>query len=339
MKAPAFWTAERSLAADALAPFSAAWSLLARRTLTRRSHHAPAPALYIGNFTVGGAGKTPLADHVAARLSAFARRPAILSRGYGGSLSGRDPVLVDPARHGAREVGDEPILLARRWTVVVGADRRRSAALAVREGADALILDDGFQSRAFSAPAVVVADARTGVGNGRVLPAGPLRAPLRSQWPLVSALLILGEGARAEPLATEAMRRGVPVFWGGLAASEPFDQTLRGRRVFAFAGIGRPEKFFDTLESVGAAVIGRAAFPDHHPYSHRELSALRAEARRLGADLIVTTEKDEARLPQRPHDDLPVIALPVRLRLDEPDRFDLWLRSVLAGPSRELPTG
>jgi tetraacyldisaccharide 4'-kinase len=286
--APEFW--DRSgLAARLLQPF--AWGHAAagaaRRALAR-PWRAPVPVLCVGNLVVGGAGKTPVVLDLARRFAAAGRRPQILSRGYGGHLAG--PVAVDPARHGAAEVGDEPLLLAAAAPTWVARDRAAGARAAVAAGADLLLLDDGFQNPALAKDlSLVVVDGGYGFGNGRVLPAGPLREPVAAGLGRADAVVLMGED-RAGVLPLVA---GRPVLRARLAPADP--GAVAGRRVVAVAGIGRPSKFFATLEAAGATIAARRAFADHHAYAEGELAALAGLAAAHDAALV-TTAKDAAGL-------------------------------------------
>lgn len=290
---PGFWArGPDHPAARCLAPLGAAYGALVARRMDDRGVAAGCPVVCLGNFTLGGAGKTPASLAVATLLIERGRTPAFLSRGYGGRIAG--PMQVDPGRHGAAEVGDEPLLLARRGLTVVSRDRPAGAALCRRLGADTVVMDDGLQNPTLGKDiTLAVVDGPAGIGNGLTFPAGPLRAPLDRQWPHVSGLIVVGDGAAGDALAGEAERRGLPVHRARLVRD---DDGLVGRRCLAFAGIGRPEKFFATLREGGAEIAGTRTFPDHHPYRDRDLAALSAEARLLGADLV-TTEKDAVRLP------------------------------------------
>lgn len=292
MRPPAFWDAHpHHPAALALRPLGALYGRLTAARMARPGARGPCPVLCLGNFTLGGAGKTPAALALADILRDLGARPAFLSRGYGGRLPG--PVAVDPARHGAADVGDEPLLLARCAPAVVARDRVAGAALCAAGGADVIVMDDGLQNPSLAKDlALAVVDAGAGIGNGLPFPAGPLRAPLADQWAHVAGLILVGDGP-GEAVAEAALRHGLPVHRARLAA-EP--GALAGRRVLAFAGIGRPQKFFATVRESGADVAATRAFPDHHPYAAGDLAALAAEAARLGADLV-TTEKDAVRLP------------------------------------------
>lgn len=293
MRPPRFWAAgaDHSVA-RALGPLGAVYGALTARRMDRPGLRAGCPVLCLGNFTLGGAGKTPAAIAVAALLVELGRCPAFLSRGYGGRLAG--PIRVDPNHHGAADVGDEPLLLARHAPTIVSRDRPAGAAQCRALGADVIVMDDGLQNPTLTKDlAWAVVDGGAGIGNGRPFPAGPLRAPLGRQWPHVAGLILVGEGAPGASVAESAERRGLPVHRARLV---PDKIELAGRRFLAFAGIGRPEKFFATLRETAAVIVAERPFPDHHPYGETELAALVAEADRLGAELV-TTEKDAVRLP------------------------------------------
>lgn len=315
MSAPAFWFAPRpGVLASALSPFGLLFGAIAARRMARPGFKAAVPVICIGNFVAGGAGKTPMAVFVAHMLLAQGFRPFFLSRGFGGR-AGPAPVLVDPARHSSRDVGDEPLLLAAHAPVVVCADRVAGARAAIAAGANVLVMDDGLQNPALAkALGFAMVDGATGFGNGLCLPAGPLRAPLAGQWPRVEALVIVGAGVAGNDAARLASASGCKVFRARLVPDKAVAQNLRGQKIIAFAGIGRPAKFFETLETIGASIVSRHAFGDHHRYGAAEIAALQAQARRNGA-LLVTTQKDMARTGPWPKAPFPV-ALPVRLALD-----------------------
>src|SRR5205807_10410450 len=218
--------------------------------LGRGGERAGAPVVCVGNLTVGGAGKTPTALALARMLAAAGERPMFLTRGYGGALAG--PLLVNPARHRAREVGDEPLLLARTAPTLVARDRIKGAGIA--GGASVIVMDDGFHNPSLAKDfSVLVVDARRGIGNGRVIPAGPLRAPVDAQLSRAHALVMVG---RSEPdcaIAEMARERDIPVLRASLRADAAFIATLAVRRVLAFAGIGDPQKVFATLTEAGVA--------------------------------------------------------------------------------------
>lgn len=286
MRAPEFWKTD-GLAASLLSPLGRlyGWSVTARQA--RANPFRPkARVVCVGNLTAGGSGKTPVAIAIADILSAAGNKIAFLSRGYGGRVQG--PMEVDPAHHTAGDVGDEPLLLAAHGTTIVARDRAKGAALADSAGADIVIMDDGFQNfQIVKDLALVVVDAAAGFGNGHVIPAGPLREPVAQGLTRADGLVLLGDGTPDLP----PFRR--PILRARIVPSAP--QSLHGQSVVAFAGIGRPEKFFDMLRTLGAQIVVAHPYPDHHRFSTAELSDLKQAAQRTGA-LLVTTEKDFARL-------------------------------------------
>lgn len=327
MRAPAFWQRAPSLAANLLRPAGFVYGAVAARRMRRAGERAGVPVICVGNFTAGGAGKTPTALAIAQMLTEAGERPVFLTRGYGGRLHG--PVRVDPARHGALDVGDEPLLLVRIAPAIVARDRPAGARLAVAEGASVIVMDDGLQNPSLAKDLrIAVVDGETGVGNGLCLPAGPLRAPLSAQWPRIDGAIVIGAGAGGEAVARETLRAGKPLIRARLEPDPAAAAGLRGRRVLAFAGIGRPAKFFATLAACGAEIAARQAFPDHHSFTAPEMAALVARAEADGLALV-TTEKDFARIETAPalRAYAPRIApVPVRLALDG----DGALRNMLA---------
>lgn len=294
MRPPGFWSQPPTHPlARLLAPAGRIYGARVAGRMDRPGAAPPCPVLCVGNFTLGGAGKTPVALALADLLRDLGHRPAFLSRGYGGRLPG--PLAVDPARHGAAEVGDEPLLLAARATTIVSRDRPAGARLCAASGASVIVMDDGLQNPSLiKTLALAVVDAGAGVGNGLPFPAGPLRAPLSRQWPHVAGLVLVGDGAPGAAVAEAARARGLPVHRARLVPEA--DGAWAGRRVVAFAGIGRPQKFFETLRALGAQVVAERSFPDHHPFRESDLADLAALARREGAGLV-TTAKDAVRLP------------------------------------------
>jgi tetraacyldisaccharide 4'-kinase len=255
---------------------------------------AGVPVICVGNYHVGGAGKTPTVLALAKLLRDLGETPVVLSRGYGGKLRG--PVKVDPERHAAADVGDEPLMLAASLPVVVSRERADGVPLARSLAATVILMDDGFQSPAVAKDtSLIVIDGHRGLGNGQVLPAGPLRAPLRPQIARTDALIIVGNGTAADTIAVEIAAQDKPVLRAHLAPNETSVAALRGKRVLAFAGIGDPARFFCTLQAAGVDVARSRAFADHHAFSTQEIEGLIAEAKR-DALTLVTTEKDMARL-------------------------------------------
>ena len=329
MRAPRFWwQSSPSLQAHLLRPAGLLYTSIAAKRMRRRGEKADLPVICIGNFTVGGAGKTPTALTVARMLDAAGESPAFLSRGYGGRLRG--PVQVR-LKHTASDVGDEPILLSKTARTIISRDRPAGARLSYEMGATVVIMDDGLQNPSLVKDcAIAVVDCATGIGNGLPLPAGPLRAPMEAQWPAVDAVLVIGDGEPGRDIAGEAERRGKRVFQAWLTPPAEATRVLEGRKVLAFAGIGRPEKFFETLKACGALVEVAQSFPDHHPYTASELAALRQDSETRGL-LPVTTEKDFARIAAvkdaEPWPSLTV--LPVLLRIENETGFrNLILRRI-----------
>jgi tetraacyldisaccharide 4'-kinase len=327
MREPAFWWREGSLASALLAPVATVYGAIATWRLARGGRGPGIPVVCIGNLTVGGAGKTPTALTVARMLAKAGERPVFISRGYGGALAG--PLVVDPAQHRARDVGDEPLLLARTAPTIVARDRVKGAGLAA--GASVIVMDDGFHNpslvKDFSA---LVVDARRGIGNGRVIPAGPLRAPVDAQLSRAHALVVVGRSAGDCAIAEMARERGIPVLRASLRADTASIAALAGRRVLAFAGIGDPQKFFATLTEAGVALAATRSFADHHRYTRREAAALCEEAERDGLALV-TTEKDLARLSGEEEPlSARARALPVTLAFEDAAGFESLLLERLA---------
>jgi tetraacyldisaccharide 4'-kinase len=289
IRSPAFWTRDGPLA-RALSPFSHAVATITARRVAQTGWRAPIPVICCGNATVGGAGKTTLTMDLARRLNARGIVVHILSRGYRGSARGPRRVLSDDE---VSITGDEALLLAGSAPTWTGADRAASAQAAIAAGAECLLMDDGLQNPSLAKTmSLLVVDGATGFGNGRVLPAGPLREPVAAAAARCRAAVLIGEDTSG---ALARLPPGLPVQRADLTQGEEAT-TLSGRRVFAFTGIAIPDKFFSGLEKAGVVLAGRAAFPDHHAFTSAELARLAANARALDA-VLVTTPKDAVRLP------------------------------------------
>lgn len=318
MKEPWFWR-ETGLAAGAaaatLAPAAQLYDFGQRLAAALTTPvRAGAPVICVGNATLGGVGKTPFALMLQTLLKAEGIKAHFLSRGYGGALKG--PLRVTP-RHTAEDVGDEPLLLAAAAPTWI-ARHRAAGARAAADGADAIIMDDGFQNAAVAkAVSLLLIDAGDPAGNRRLFPAGPLREPLARAAARADAIILIGDGAAPEGLGP------APVF----RAARRVTASIPPQRVFAFCGVGRPAQFFSALEEQGFVLAGRAAFPDHHPYTEFELAALRARARKADAALI-TTEKDIVRLDAAAREGVAVARL--EMPVDDPDALVALVRSGMA---------
>ncbi len=305
MRAPEFWQHDGWLP-RLLSPLGALYAAATARRVARAGWQAPVSVLCIGNPGAGGTGKTTVALDLAARLRARGKHVAFLTRGYGGTL--RDPVQVDPARHTAAEAGDEALLLAALAPTFLGANRALTARLALQAGADVLLMDDGLQNPTLAKTlSLLLIDGAAGFGNGRVIPAGPLREPVAAAAARCAAAVLIGPDATG---ALAQLPPGLPVLRARLVSEAPPLGPL-----LAFAGIGRPEKFRETLEAAGGDVTRLIPFPDHHPYTEAELLPLLDSA---GGATLVTTPKDMVRIPPalRPR----ITPVGVRLEwLDAPD--------------------
>jgi tetraacyldisaccharide 4'-kinase len=321
MKAPAFWKTD-SFISNALQPFSALYSCAGSY---RRKHAQPVrvavPVICVGNITAGGAGKTPTVRWLQHFFQSQEVVAHVVSRGYGGSLEG--PVRVDSKAHTAAEVGDEPLLLAHYSDCWVSRDRRAGVQVAAEHGADVVILDDGFQNPHVAKDlSILVIDGGYGLGNERIIPAGPLRETLQQAQRRAEYLLIIGEDCHG--LADKAR---LPVLQGKFTI-ECDIADYRQREWVAFAGIGRPEKFFATLKENSIPVKATKAFADHYPYSETELRTLQTQATKAGA-VLITTEKDWHRLPEEWQKE--IAYLPVRLDIDNASALHTSLMALLKG--------
>ncbi|MDR3435902.1 tetraacyldisaccharide 4'-kinase [Telmatospirillum sp.] len=321
MRAPGFWLTGGPMSA-ALAPLGWAWEWGSRlRGAWTTAYRPNIPVICIGNVVAGGAGKTPVALSIAHRVPGA----HFLSRGYGGEEVG--PLLVNPRKHNHLQVGDEPLLLAEVAPCWVAKDRVAGAKAAAANDAACLIMDDGYQNPSLQKTiSLLVVDGHTGFGNGRCIPAGPLRESVDRALSRASAVVIVGE----DRAGVAARVTGRPIL---RARQEPEAEAsvLAGRAVVAFAGIGRPEKFFHTLDGLGARVVEAYAFPDHYSYLPSEIAELAAIAETNGAALITTT-KDIVRVPAHVRDAIGVLRIVVTWE-DEAALFDI-LQPVLKGAAR-----
>lgn len=309
MRAPEFWN-HRHGASALLAPLGALYGAsVAMNARLAAPYRAKARVICVGNLTAGGSGKTPVAIAIAARLVAKGRNIFFLTRGYGGSEAGPLEVAPDDS---AAHVGDEALLLSQVRPAIVARDRAKGAAFAAARGADTIVMDDGHQNFTLAKDlSFVVVDGETGFGNGRVIPAGPLRESVPQGLKRADAVIVMGQGN------PDLHGYPGPVLRAQLVPEGDF---LKGKRVFAFAGIGRPEKFLATVRAAGATVVGAQSFADHHPFRKDEIAGLK---KRAGDSLLVTTEKDFVRLAQQ--DRAGVAVLKVRVLFDDLAMLDSLL--------------
>lgn len=331
MREPAFWWRKPGLLSALLSPLGAGYGAIAAARMNRTGMRAGVPVMCVGNFTLGGAGKTPTAIALAEILQTAGRRPSFLSRGYGGGDAG--PTLVDPHTDSATRVGDEPLLLARVAPTVVARDRAAGAEFARAQDAEVIVMDDGLQNGSLAKDfTLAVVDGRRGIGNGCVFPAGPLRAPLTAQLACTDALLVVGDGNGARDVIASAEARNMPVFHARLVSDAAAVTELKARKVLAFAGIGYPEKFFASAVEAGLTIAQRRAFPDHHRFTAEEAAALIVDAEQGGLALL-TTAKDHARMVGAPA--LAALAaaahvLPVKLIVEESEALKGLVLGALA---------
>ncbi len=332
LKAPSFWYRQRGALAAALAPLGRLYGRLAEaRFAGAQPYRSRLPVICVGNLTVGGGGKTPTAIAIASVLARLGAKPHFLTRGYGGKSTGPLPVAAGTS---AAEVGDEPLLLAEVAPTMIAADRAQGAKAIEATDATAIVMDDGFQNPGLAKDlSLIVVDANLGIGNGLVMPAGPLRAPLSPQIERADALVIVGMGGNAVSLEQEFVTRGKPVLRARVVPRQD-KRWLGVLPVIAFAGIAAPEKFYATLALNGARVVAKRSFGDHHRYTRREAAALLKEAEEKKA-MLVTTEKDFVRIPDEEGTPLGELKFrcrpfPVAIEFEEEEAVKTLLAAALA---------
>lgn len=329
MQPPRFWFRPPDQPGDLpriLSPLAAIYAMgTARRLRSRKGVSAGVPVICVGNVNAGGTGKTPTTIAIALHLQERGLTPHIVSRGYGGRLEG--PIEVSERDHTAQDVGDEPLLLAAFAPTWIAKDRAAGVMAARAAGADVILLDDGFQNPGVAKDlSLVVVDAYQGFGNGYVLPAGPLREPVKIGLARADLLLSIGPAsAQGDFARLWSGQIDLPHLTGQL---EPLQTGMdwQGLKVLAFAGIGNPEKFFKTLRQLGAEVVHAEPLSDHQPLTEALMSRLSSDAKLKDAQLV-TTEKDAVRLPNRFRRN--VLTVPVRLRMTDWGAFDTALDAVL----------
>jgi tetraacyldisaccharide 4'-kinase len=324
MRAPEFWSQKNlgaQLASALLSP--AGWvygASVAYKAARAQPYRSKAKVICVGNLTAGGTGKTPIAIAIARAFMERQHKVVMLTRGYGGRMRG--PAVVHAQTDVATDVGDEALVLAAAAPVVISRDRTAGAKLAESLGAEVIVMDDGHQNFSLAKDlSLVVVDAETGFGNRRVMPAGPMREPVGQGLARADAVVLVGNGRAPMPDLGKPLLRAHIV---------PVDVLqLEAQQAIAFAGIGRPEKFFATLERLGAELADIQSFPDHHVYVQGELEQLRRKARVLRA-ILVTTEKDFVRLPPSERQD--ILYIPVRAAFENRAALNTLLDRIVSTP-------
>lgn len=315
IKTPEFWN-NKGVASTALLPLATIWATATHlRDRLAKQINADLPVICIGNLTAGGTGKTPLVSLLYDQLIEAGKSPVIMSRGYGGSQKG--PLWVDGMLHTAADCGDEPLMLAEGRDVIIGRDRVLAAqAISNRGIHDIILMDDGLQHPYLAKDMTIgVFDGSAGIGNGRLLPAGPMRVAFDNGVASLDIAFINGDD---EHDLTKAINGRVPIMTGNVVADPTIIADLGDAPLLAFAGIGRPQRFFRTIEKVGGNIIQSLAFADHHPYTQSDLTRLQEDAIRLGASLI-TTQKDWIRLPSEWRERISF--LPITMQTDAIDEL------------------
>jgi tetraacyldisaccharide 4'-kinase len=317
-KPPSFWDKSGHPLAIAFEPFSWLYRLgMAVHQRAKTPCRSCIPVISVGNIVLGGAGKTPVTLALAKILQAKGYTPHVISRGYGGSVN--KPVQIDPFLHNYQEVGDEPLLLAKVAPTWVSKNRRAAADLAIQAGADILLLDDAHQNQDLIKDiCFLVVSASQGFGNGRVFPSGPLRQSLPSGLKKATAIIFIGEEEDALP--QQLIDISYPLIRAKIVPVNPDPCPVIG-----FAGLGYPEKFHQTLINSGYEVLGFIPFADHCPYTLEDLQQLKKKAQEMQA-LLITTEKDYARIPETGREG--ILSLPVRLAFQEDDKLEKVLQSI-----------
>ena len=317
LKTPKFWLG-MNWQSILLFPLSFIWRLghyLRQKNV--KPEKINVPIICVGNLTVGGSGKTPVVITLCRFLSGIGKSPSVLTRGFGGNKKG--PIFVNTNIHQTSDVGDEPLMMAHSLDVCVSRNRPSGAKHIITNiKTDCIVMDDGLQNPTLEKDLkVAVFDGKFGIGNGLLLPAGPMRERLEEGLQNVDVVVFNGED---ETNLTRKIPSNIPVFTGELRPDDEIIEVMKNRRVYGFAGIGNPSRFFKTLNSIGANVVGEAHFADHHPYTDTDMTQLNQEANQAGSELV-TTQKDWMRLPAKWRDR--VLIVPVRIHFSASDTIKL----------------
>ena len=315
MKSPRFWNKENSIWSTLLKPFSLLYAFVTRCRLKKKGYHAKMPVICVGNIFVGGVGKTPVCLALGELLHEKGKSFYYLNHGY---KADKQNVVVDKRAHTALDVGDEALLLNEIAPTIVSSNRSKGAKLAEKWGARALIMDDGFQNPSLKKDfSFVVVDGNKGFGNERVLPAGPLREPVKEGLKRANAIILVGEDKWGVRFYLERNGFSLPILTGHFELDDTVVSLFKNKNVFAFAGLGNPQKFYDSLKQVGIVVQQTADFPDHYYYTRFDIDALKAKA---GDMAILTTEKDGVKLPKDTRQN--IFVMPGKFIFDKPE--EVW---------------
>lgn len=316
LKTPLFWYQQPTLLAHLLTPLAWIYQLGHRlnQSCKPQPYKSSITVICIGNAIAGGSGKTPTAIALVKMIqeNKIAKTPLFLTRGYGGTIT--TPTIVNPKKHTSHDVGDEALLLAAHATTIISANRADGAKLAEKQDADLIIMDDGLQNNTLHKDlSFLVVDRAVDFGNGKTIPAGPLREPLRKTLPKAQAIICIGPAFHSDK----------PVFAATITSENNLDAN---KKYIAFAGLGRPEKFKNTLIDLGINLVGWYPFADHHPYNDDEISLLQEQAKAHDATLV-TTEKDFIRLSLKQSNNIKT--LPISLNFEQPKNLTHYLNEFL----------
>ena len=323
MQTPKFWDKKDSKLGKILAPFGAvyAWTV-AHRLAHKHPYQAKMPVICVGNISVGGTGKTPVCLALMKLFQEHEQKPWFLNHGY---RAIQQSVLVDRKTHSALDVGDEALLLSEIAPTIVDSARARGAQLAEKWGAPLLIMDDGFQNpslvKTFS---FIVVDGTKGFGNERVLPAGPLREPILKGLKRADALILVGQDNWGVQNYLKQNKVDLPVLTGKFIPEKSDLDKLKGKNVYAFAGLGNPQKFFDMLSSEGVQIVQKQFFPDHYFYTRFDIEDLKKKAK--GA-VLATTSKDWVKIPSEIQEGL--VQIRGHFEFSSPDEVWNLLKEIL----------
>ncbi len=324
MHSPKFWNKEKSIWTTLLKPISAIYAMITRRRVAKKGYKASVPVICVGNIFVGGVGKTPVCLALGELLHTKGKSFYYLNHGY---KADKQNVLVDKRTHSALDVGDEALLLSETAPTIVNHQRAKGAKLAEKWGAKALIMDDGFQNPSLQKDfSFVVVDGKKGFGNECVLPAGPLREPALEGLKRANAVILVGKDTWGVQFYLERNGVNLPILTGHFELDETVVSLFKGKNVFAFAGLGNPQKFYQSLQDKDIFVVGTEDFPDHYYYTRFDIEDIKKKAKGLP---LLTTEKDGVKLPKDVRQN--VFVMPGKFIFDKPE--DVWhlLQGVLNG--------